>query len=821
MVLIFSLLASSINAQVQPTAERPALVRVDLDPDAQVMEALQLADMDIVLVGEPGEGIHLVADQQDIDLLNLTGVPFTVLHWDLTGFYAERLAGGEDDGRLGRDLGYGSMGGFFTYSEVGDKLDEFRADYPDLITAKVSIGQSHQGRDLWAVKISDNPDVDEDEPEAIIDCLTHAREPQGMMSTLYFMLWLMENYPTDPLAKFLVDEREMWFVPVHNPDGYRYNEQIAPHGGGMWRKNRRNNGGGKYGVDLNRNWGYMWGYDDKGSSPNPGGDLYRGPYAMSEPEVQAMAALIIDRAAVERMSIHCYGNMWLLPWCYKEILTPDDNLIRNLAMEMAPSNYAVGTSWEILYVVNGGSLDWDYGDQGIMTFSPEMGDGSDGFWPPKSRIVPIAEENLPSLQYFFAVAGAFYRLEDFDITDTAGKINGYPDAGDTIDLVVTVMNRGLEDHPDPMTISISSSSPDVNIVNATSEIPPLASRAEGDNASQPFELQILPTAAYASAVDIDLTLTMHGIEMREQIRFFVGTARRTIFDDLEFGLTQWEAGTPKDTANDGIWVLADPNGTWLDSDPVQPEDDCTPNGTHCFVTGNGEPGAGPDEDDVDGGFTMLVSPQFAIPADALHTKIGLSRWWYKSEKAERADNLVLTISNNGGSSWTVVEKERRREQNFWDEITFYVEDYVTPTDLMKVRLNAIDSTKNSTIEAAIDDFWIEYHSSYPALSLFGRLKSEETCTLGLAWEANEPYFVYLSSGMGSGVNLPGGTWYLDPPFEVLLFVGNLAQEGRASHQIPLPDIAGMAGTPFYFQAFTLSQKDGSIMISNCVEAVVE
>ncbi|MHC4942539.1 MAG: M14 family metallopeptidase [Planctomycetota bacterium] len=806
---------------MQPTAERPALVRVDLDPDAQVMEALQIADMDIAYVGKPGEGIHIVADQQDIDLLNVAGVPFTVLHWDLTGFYENRLQSEGIDGRLSRDLGYGSMGGFFTNSEVGDKLDEFRSNHPDLITAKTSIGQSHQGRDVWAVKISDNPDLDEDEPEAIIDCLTHAREPQGMMSTLYFMHWVLENYPADPLARFLVDEREMWFVPVHNPDGYRYNQQIAPNGGGMWRKNRRNNGGGKYGVDLNRNWGYMWGYDDKGSSPNPGGNLYRGPYAMSEPEVQALANLIIDRNAVERMSIHCYGNMWLLPWCYKEILTPDDNLIRNLAMEMSPSNYAVGTSWEILYVVNGGSLDWDYGDQGIVSFSPEMGDGSDGFWPPKSRIVPIAEENLPSLQYYFAVAGAFYRLDDFELIDTAGKVNGYPDAGDTIDLVVTIMNRGLEDHPDPITMTIASSSPDVNIVNASSVIPPLASRARADNAAQPFVLEILPSAAYAGSVEMDLTITMHGIDMEEQIQFYVGTARRTIFDDLEYGLTQWQAGTPKDTANDGFWEWADPNGTWLSSEPVQPEDDNTPNGTHCLVTDNGEPGAGPNEHDVDGGFTMLVSPTFAIPAEAVHTKIGVSRWWYKSEKSERADNLVLTISNNNGAGWEIVEKERRRELNYWDEITFYVEDYVTPTDKMKIRFNAIDSNKNSTIEAAVDDFWMEYHSDYPALSLLGGLKLNETCTLGLSWEADEAYFIYVSTGMGSGVNLPGGIWYLDPPFELLLFLGNLPQEARVSHHIPLPDATGMAGTPFYFQAFTVSQQDGSIMISNCIETVVE
>jgi murein tripeptide amidase MpaA len=97
---------------------------------------------------------------------------------------------------------------------------------------------------------------------------------------MYYMWYLLENYGTDPEATYLVDNREMYFVPCFNPDGYEYNRQTDPNGGGMWRKNRRNNGG-SYGVDLNRNFGYMWGYDDLGSSPIPSSETYRGPSAFS------------------------------------------------------------------------------------------------------------------------------------------------------------------------------------------------------------------------------------------------------------------------------------------------------------------------------------------------------------------------------------------------------------------------------------------------------------------------------------------------------------------------------------------------------------
>ena len=131
--------------------------------------------------------------------------------------------------------------------------------------------------------ISDNPETDEGEPEMRIDAMHHAREPQGMQTTLWFMLFLLENYGSDPLATYLVNEREMYFVPCVNPDGYEYNRINNPNGGGMWRKNRRDNGDGTFGVDLNRNYKAGWTAPCAGST-NSGSDTYKGPSAGSEPE---------------------------------------------------------------------------------------------------------------------------------------------------------------------------------------------------------------------------------------------------------------------------------------------------------------------------------------------------------------------------------------------------------------------------------------------------------------------------------------------------------------------------------------------------------
>ena len=111
-----------------------------------------------------------------------------------------------------------------------------------IISEKVIIGQSLEGNDIWAFKVSDNPNENEDEPELLLTGLIHAREPLSMMNIFYFVQLLAENYDSDPELNYLVNNREMWFIPVLNPDGYIYNESIEPSGGGMHRKNRKDTG---------------------------------------------------------------------------------------------------------------------------------------------------------------------------------------------------------------------------------------------------------------------------------------------------------------------------------------------------------------------------------------------------------------------------------------------------------------------------------------------------------------------------------------------------------------------------------------------------
>ncbi len=185
-----------------------------------------LSVTDVELMGR-GDGEARVLSRPTITKRLLEqGWHVEVIHADLESFYASRLSGKRN------------YGVWHTYQETIDEMNLLHAQYPALTTAPVSIGQTGEGRDIWAIKVSDNPEVDEDEPEVLFDGVHHAREIMTVEMNLYFARYLCENYGTDPIVTFLVDNREVWFVPILNVDGFVYNETTEPLGGGMWRKNR-------------------------------------------------------------------------------------------------------------------------------------------------------------------------------------------------------------------------------------------------------------------------------------------------------------------------------------------------------------------------------------------------------------------------------------------------------------------------------------------------------------------------------------------------------------------------------------------------------
>ncbi len=300
------------------------------------------------------------------------------------------------------NFGLGSMGGFFTYQEIQTHLDNMFNLYPNLIKQKTALPfNSIENRPVYWLKISDNPNIDENEPEILYNSVHHAREPASVAQLIMYMYYLLENYATDPEVQYLVDNSEMYFIPLVNPDGYMYNQTTDPNGGGMWRKNRRNNGDGTFGVDLNRNYGYNWAYDNNGSSPNTSSSTYRGTAAFSEPEIQNMRDFCNAHQFRLCLNYHTYGNLLIYPWGYDvNIYTPDSAQFTTYGSHLTTYNkYSYGTANQtVLYTANGVADDWMYGEQvthpKIFAFTPEAGMSDEGFWPPQSRIIDICKENI-------------------------------------------------------------------------------------------------------------------------------------------------------------------------------------------------------------------------------------------------------------------------------------------------------------------------------------------------------------------------------------------------------------------------------------------
>ncbi len=424
-------------------------------------------------------------------------------------------------------LDFGSMGGYYTLDEVYDRLDSMYAHYPNIITEKFQIGTTIENRPIYAVKISDNPNLEEDEPQVLYNALTHAREPAGMMTVMYYMFYLLENYGTDPEVTYLVDNREIYFIPVVNPDGYEYNHLTNPNGGGMWRKNKRdNNNSGVFetsldGVDLNRNFGYEWGYDNDGSSSDPSDATYRGSAAFSEPETQTIRDFCNSKNIKTALNYHTYSNLLLYSWGYINDPTPDDNIFAEYGADMTQyNNYTFGQSPLVLYEVNGSADDWMYGEQTtkqkIFAMTPEVGGSSDGFWPAQSRIFPLAQENLFPNLYYTWVAGAYVGLVD------PGFSEEYFNPGDTVSMNCVFKNKGLSDGEN-YNVQLMSLSPNIFINEGAASfglIPALSTAT----LSTPFSFTITSSAQVNTMARLLVTTSCEGIVMSsDTLKFIVGT----------------------------------------------------------------------------------------------------------------------------------------------------------------------------------------------------------------------------------------------------------------------------------------------------------
>lgn len=355
---------------------------------------------------DDGLKVYFLVERKYLDSIQEAGYVFTIE----TGRFQHK---GEKYLRLQADGAGGLNGAYHSYRELAAELKSLAASYPTLARLYVP-GQSLENRNIYALKISDNPGLSEDEPGIALLGGHHAREWISVEVPLLIGRYLLENYSREDRVRALVNSAEVWIIPLVNPDGLEYS--ILNYR--LWRKNRRLNQDGSYGVDLNRNYSYEWAHDDIGSSPEPSSAVFRGTGPFSEPETEAIRKLFQNQRISAAISYHSFSQSILYPWGYLDQPPEDESLLQGLAQDMAGlisqvngRVYQTGRAAASLYLTNGDFADWAYGFFRIPAFTielPPVDLVQGGFLNSESDIEPIFRENLPAVLYLIERTVASY-----------------------------------------------------------------------------------------------------------------------------------------------------------------------------------------------------------------------------------------------------------------------------------------------------------------------------------------------------------------------------------------------------------------------------
>jgi len=261
---------------------------------------------------------------------------------------------------------------YLSLDSINIYLRNFANNYPSICVLD-SLGLSYENRQMYGVKISDNPSVSEPvEPGVFICGLHHAREWATIVTCLSVADSFLRAYATAPEIQDLINNHEIWIFPVINPDGYYYDYP----GQLSWRKNRQPFGG-SIGTDLNRNYNGacngdrfgLWGAltPDASSSHNPSNLTFMGAFGMSSPEITNVRKFFMTHNINVSLSFHSYSELVLWPWGYQAIPTPDNAIyvrvgtrMANMIQKISGGTYTPEQS-TTLYPVSSGCDDWIYG----------------------------------------------------------------------------------------------------------------------------------------------------------------------------------------------------------------------------------------------------------------------------------------------------------------------------------------------------------------------------------------------------------------------------------------------------------------------------
>ncbi|MFF5958824.1 M14 family metallopeptidase [Streptomyces luteogriseus] len=393
-----------------PSADDVRQYEIHLHSTAEDRTALQRTGVTVDEVH--GHGVVVSGRADQIRKLRALGYEVTRL-----GAVPDRSAG-DDDVRL-FDFPSGDSK-YHNYAEMTSEINSIVSANPSIASQRV-IGTSYQGRNIVAVKISDNVGTDESEPEVLFTHHQHAREHLTVEMALYLLRELTSDYGSDSRVTSMVNNREIWIVPDINPDGGEYD--IATGSYRSWRKNRQPNSGSSYvGTDLNRNWSHRWGCCG-GSSGSTSSETYRGPSAESAPEVKVVSDFVRSRVVGGTQQIkagvdfHTYSELVLWPFGYTYSdtgtgMTADDNAaFKAVGRKMAASNGYTAEQSSDLYITDGSIDDYLWGTHKIFAYTFEMypRSGGGGFYPPDEVIERETSRNRDAVLQLLENADCMYR----------------------------------------------------------------------------------------------------------------------------------------------------------------------------------------------------------------------------------------------------------------------------------------------------------------------------------------------------------------------------------------------------------------------------
>ncbi|CAH2285351.1 carboxypeptidase A6 [Pelobates cultripes] len=285
---------------------------------------------------------------------------------------------------------------YHSLDEIERWMHHMNKTYPHLVSM-FSIGKSYEGRPLYVLKLGKK--ASRFRKKAIwIDCGIHAREWIGPVFCQWFVKEALNTYHLDPSMKKILTLLNVYIMPVFNVDGYHYSWTTDR----FWRKTRSKYRFNCFGVDANRNWKVKW--CEEGASLHPCDNTYCGPYAESEPEVQAASQFLYKQRKHIRayLSIHSYAQMLLYPYSYQYEAIPNYHCVASAAsnaVHALQTAYGVlyqhGPASSTLYLSSGSSIDWAYNNGIPYTFAFELRDtGYYGFLLPESLIKPTCTETM-------------------------------------------------------------------------------------------------------------------------------------------------------------------------------------------------------------------------------------------------------------------------------------------------------------------------------------------------------------------------------------------------------------------------------------------